>query len=281
MKRFVIALVALAFAAIPGVANAQTPGGQFLVRCNYSHSAQVDPIVSPGVFPSAHLHDFYGNTTTDQFSTLDSMLGQPTTCASPEDTAGYWIPQPMLDGVPFHALQSHSYYFQTPFLNQTITPFPPGMEMIAGNSHATSPSQLDPHILFSCGQNPPYLRSPEVNHPYDCTPYKGIRGEDGVVIVIKFPECWDGTGTAPTDMVYAVSSSCPAGFPVKMPDLQQRYHLGIYNPLYPDGSVALSFSSGPWYTIHADYFQTWNQAKLDQLVADCLSAGIHCGGIKT
>ena len=51
------------------------------------------------------------------------------------------------------------------------------------------------------------------------------------------------------------------------------------NPLNPDGSVALTLSSGPFYTLHADFWNTWQQERLDQLVEECLAAGVHCGSV--
>jgi hypothetical protein len=41
----------------------------FVVKCDFSHREQVDPIVDFGKATSFHMHDFYGNTTTDENST--------------------------------------------------------------------------------------------------------------------------------------------------------------------------------------------------------------------
>ena len=51
------------------------------------------------------------------------------------------------------------------------------------------------------------------------------------------------------------------------------------NPIGPDGTLAFELSSGPWYTLHADFWNTWQQERLDQLVADCLVAKAHCGSV--
>src|SRR5215216_5502680 len=61
--------------------------GVFSTLCRYSHSAPDDPIVHPGMPGMSHLHDFFGNVTTNADSTYDSLLGQETTCTRPEDTA--------------------------------------------------------------------------------------------------------------------------------------------------------------------------------------------------
>src|SRR5919107_6060821 len=68
------------------VASAQEEGPtgeSFVVNCGFSHEKQVDPIVDPGpsgtnpdgtpVTPSHHMHHFFGNTTTDSDSTLQSL----------------------------------------------------------------------------------------------------------------------------------------------------------------------------------------------------------------
>src|SRR5215211_4427392 len=89
------------------VASAQDEGGgtgaNFVVSCGFSHQKQVDPIVDFGKNPSFHMHDFFGNTTTNENSTLDTLraaASQPdngTTCEPKPgtelgDTAAYWIP---------------------------------------------------------------------------------------------------------------------------------------------------------------------------------------------
>ena len=50
-------------------------------------------------------------------------------------------------------------------------------------------------------------------------------------------------------------------------------------PCAPDSSgekVRLTLSSGPYYTLHADFWNTWIQAKLNQLVETCLNQHVRC-----
>ena len=64
------------------VASAQEEGGDptganFVVSCGFTGIEMrraVDPIVDPGNPNSFHLHDFYGNTTTNENSTYDTLL---------------------------------------------------------------------------------------------------------------------------------------------------------------------------------------------------------------
>src|SRR5439155_6676615 len=76
------------------------------------------------------------------------------------------------------------------------------------------------------------------------------------------------------------------GFGHLLPQVSERVHFGIMDPCGgakpcgPDDSdenVVLSFSSGPYYTFHADFWNTWNQGTLDTLMADCLNAHVGCG----
>src|SRR3712207_5525196 len=49
----------------------------FVVRCGFSHRAQVDPIVDfSGT--AHHMHDFFGNKTTSASSTLESLQAAAT-----------------------------------------------------------------------------------------------------------------------------------------------------------------------------------------------------------
>src|SRR5688500_13541062 len=98
------------------VASAQEEsptGANFVVSCGFSHEKQVDPIVDPGpsgtnpdgtpLTPAHHMHAFFGNTTTDSDSTLESLRAAAsptdpaTTCEQKPGqtyggTAAYWIP---------------------------------------------------------------------------------------------------------------------------------------------------------------------------------------------
>jgi hypothetical protein len=61
--------------AASGQEETSPTGTNFVVRCGWSHQKQVDPIVTPGPpgTPSFHMHDFYGNKTTDANSTLKTL----------------------------------------------------------------------------------------------------------------------------------------------------------------------------------------------------------------
>ena len=93
---------------------------------------------------------------------------------------------------------------------------------------------------------------------------------------IFFPDCWDGVNIDSSDhkshMAYSNAQGvCPLGYPKEVPLL----HLQLRYPL--TGQFAITLSSGTRWTQHADFFNAWDQTRLEQLVDDCLNAGVDCG----
>jgi hypothetical protein len=274
VKRLLTAIV-LILAVLPVPARAGSGPGQFVVRCPYSHTNMDDPIVFPGQTGASHMHDFFGNKTVDANSTMESMLAGETTCRAASDTAGYWTPTPFLDGRQLRPPVMRIYYLG----NGTpgVQTFPAGLQLIGGNKLAQSPEE-NPHVSWNCGQRKD-IKTPNMPAPYDCRQWRSYAFVDGVIASIDLPSCWDGAGLTPDHVAYRQGGDCPAGFPHVLPRLSERLHLGVMNPMAPDGSVALTLSSGPYWTMHADFWNTWQQERLDQLVDQCLAAVVHCGSI--
>ena len=95
MRRRLLALAAVGFSVLlialtvglsaPSAGGAApapstgTQGARFVTRCTYSHTLSDDPIVHPNQPGASHSHDFFGNKTTDAFSTLASLTKGGTT----------------------------------------------------------------------------------------------------------------------------------------------------------------------------------------------------------
>ena len=135
-----------------------------------------------------------------------------------------------------------------------------------------------------CGSN----SSPVASHPYDCRPYAGLRGVDGVVAKADFPSCWDGqTPPRPFNTAYPTGRGvCPEGFPHLIPAVSLRFHFGFMDPCAgatpctpadADANIKMTLSSGAYYSFHADLWNTWTQSRLDSLVDSCLNAHVKCG----
>ncbi len=150
-----------------------------------------------------------------------------------------------------------------------VTLFPDGLKMIIGNAHAKSPAenpQLGTDIIWKCG---PGSGTNLPQPPTQCS--SGI-----MVASLRFPNCWDGVRLDSPDhrshMSYPKSGKCPATHPVVLPRLESffRYNVGTG----PIGTVTLD--SGPWYTIHQDFFNAWDQQALGFLMDNCINAGKDC-----
>jgi uncharacterized protein DUF1996 len=232
-----------------------------------------DPIVFPGQPGAAHSHDFYGNTTTDAHSTSESLLGGGTSCRLAADTAAYWLPTLYYKGAPVLPLENEVdfYYRRRTYPNSAIRPFPPGLRIIAGDHHATGP-QSTQVLDWDCeGGNG---SDADQNYPVDC-------GTGWVSADIKFPDCWDGVNLDSPDhkshMAYAVDPdgddrfSCPSSHPVPVPRLKISIDWAVH-----DGTK-ITLSSGPYYTLHADFVNSWQPGVLEDLVARCMNMGVNCG----
>ena len=266
-----IMFIALIVAVLPLIANvpAADAGSNagWIVGCDFSHRSPDDPIVMPGMTGMSHSHDFFGNETTDANSTVSSLMGRSTTCSLGADTSAYWIPTLYQNGNPVQPLKAAIYY-RNQLTSGTVRPFPVGLELIAGDSHATGP-QSDDVAYYNCHDGPDTHHAPV---PYDC-------GTHQIDAHIVFPQCWDGVHLDSADhkshVVYATRShgtrSCPADHPVILPRLIIRISWPITN------GNAVQLASGPAYTLHADFFNAWNAAAQQNLVTTCINAGVDCG----
>jgi uncharacterized protein DUF1996 len=252
-----------------GPQDAGSSGGggvtTFRVLCDSSHAAPDDPIVFPGAPGRSHMHQFFGNRTTNAASTTASLLGQGTTCTNPADGSAYWVPMLYQNGVAIPALSSLIYYRGGSHRNPAgIQAFPSGLRIIAGSATATAPFPLDAVAWMCQGM------SNMTTTPPNC-------GSNTLVLQIRFPDCWDGRNLDSADhkshMAYTVGGFCPSNYPVQVPLLE-------YNVRYKtNGNAGITLASGSAYTYHADYFNAWNQTALTNLINLCLHSGKVCGTV--
>ena len=252
----------------PGPRAGQT--GQFTTPCRYTHRAPDDPIVYPNEPGRSHSHDFFGNTSTNAGSTLDTLAASSTACRRAADRSAYWVPTLFLDGQPVTARGATIYYRDAGKDPAAVVSFPSGLRVIAGDSKATGPQSLDV-VSWGCGsqsgierqQSPPLCSGPTLR------------------ATIRFPDCWNGRDLDAADhkshLAYALprrggGRACDPGHPIAVPKL-------TINITYPVlGGPGVTLASGPAYTEHADFFNAWDPPTLDQLVVRCLVADVRCEG---
>jgi hypothetical protein len=262
-------------------------GESFVVKCPFSHQKQVDPIVNPGEpgTPEAkafHMHDFFGNTTTDSNSTLDnstppwtSLRAGGTTCPTPEtlppgedaplgDTAAYWIPTVSWTDSsgttpPLQANQEFFYYkLGGKSRNIDVQPQPPGLKIVTVQGK---------NVEWRC-QNGNWSKTP----PKQCSNGK-------LVVRIKFPDCLAEDANGPlldsadhrSHMVDSVMQDngvkkCPSTHPIPVPMLQTNFQFPI-----PTTRGKPTLSSGEYSTMHVDFFNAWQEGALEDLVARCIN----------
>jgi len=275
MRRLPVLIVVLC-AVVAGVLVVTAPPsradeGTWVLQCSYTRSLADDPIVHPRMPGMAHLHDFFGNTSVDAFSTYRSMRAAATSCPQ-GDAAGYWLPAVYRNGAKVdpagRGIREQVYVSADNLAPGThIEPFPADLRMVSGNAHATTPSQnpdLGEEIYWGCSDN---SVGGKPTAPPTCA--------SGVVSLhVGFPNCWDGVLTHVDDTAHLrhpVGYRCPAGFSHALPRL-------ILRTEYPVGDGGrITLSSGPTFTAHGDFWNTWDQEKLAALVDRCLNAGRDCG----
>lgn len=292
-KRQAVALVALALTVevVAGVlfvgdviqaplAQAVTQP-QYIINCAYTGQTQaVDPIVSPGV-SSAHLHDFIGQPNITSTTAPADLLANrtATNCKNQNgftkpDGSAVWAPTLYNRGVVVHPTHVNIYYRCTPFCGQ-VAPLPASTGYVAGDSHAIG-DQLITHVKWDCGANNSGT-TPYTTYPPDCTQYMpGSGGLDGLTVVIMFPMCWSGSLPAGDDtaqFAYPSGSTCPLGFPTKVERPELHIHYGIWTLA---AKTDVTLSSGPYYTLHGDYLDAWDEVPHASIVKTCLNSGSTC-----
>lgn len=255
--RILFSALALVFMLAPA---AQASKGQFHVSCDFSHAAMDDPIVSPGEPGSSHVHNFFGNTSTDAFSTYASMRKSSTSCSFGADTSGYWAPALMDQSGNVVTPKGMTAYY---LARGKVTAPPKNLRMIAGGD--TSKLRISG---YACGEG-----NATSSVPNDC-------GSAWLKGVIVFPSCWDGKRLDSPNhrrhMAYPTGKGCPKGHPVQLPKIVFHITYGIHDgrgyALVSDEMMGMKHGM----SLHADLWNTWNQSVLEQQVSDCLNAGDSC-----
>jgi hypothetical protein len=294
------------------VSNNATVG--WLLVCAPSHTLPDDPIVHPGQPGMAHLHNFWGNASTNAYSTLASQenlantasattydgsgVQKGTSCSMSSlgggtsgDTGSYWAPVVYANGSPVTpTAKAELYYRAKPTFGTDFQPIPQDARLIVGSHYATSlatnPGISQGELYWECnGNSSTHYTTP----PTGCTSF---------LLNVVYPSCYSGgpmdhTGPLGTDnerFAYAVNGACPSAFPIKIPQLSEKFkytvpQTGMLIQLSADPSGSMMGMSGstmpmglmPTYTAHADFWNTWQPAAMRYLVTNCINAQISCG----
>jgi hypothetical protein len=246
-----------------GARAARRPA-RFITKCTFSHTLSDDPIVKPNLPGASHSHDFFGNTTTNAATTLTSLAAGGTTCINHNDLSGYWVPSLTVNGASVPPSFTNVYYQNAGKPFRTIKTIPRGLEVVAGDSSATTPQSLN-IVSWNCG----------ADENVDMSSNAPTCPRPTLTIHINFPDCWNGTTLDSADhkshlAYHNADGTCPAGFPVPIPRVRVNVH-------YPTtGGPGVALASGGQYSGHADFFNAWVPNELQRLVRTCINSGRIC-----
>jgi hypothetical protein len=284
LRAAAVATVLVALASLGGASAATGPklhGNNFFSNCRFSHFAPDDPIVHPGKPGLSHPHTFFGNTTTNAYSTLISLERGSTTCAIKADRAAYWVPSLFQNGKEIRPDKAQAYYVLRGY--GQMHPFPAGLKVVAGNAHAIGPQPLRV-TYWDCGASAVRTRISSTvprcgvfrarlkGFFQPCPSCKarplGVRTvKTFLELHVDFPDCWDGRRLDSPDhashMAYSRDYVCPASHPVKVPLIR----LNIRYPISDTTGVAVA--SGTEFSGHADFFNAWDERTLARIVDAC------------
>lgn len=265
---------------LPGAptASADSTAPLLEVQCAVSHTSHDDPIVHFGKQGAAHEHVFLGNTTTRFDSTDASLRAAPqpgTTCDNHADRAAYWFPMLYENGkklLPGNFGEDpktgkNPIYFNNGQIDRTkIKPIPAGLRMLVDIDDP--PAHLGQLNGWRCGDS-----KPTVNIP-NCTNIDA-NGRNRLEFRLAFPQCvkLDSSGKPVLDsadhrshVAYTTQSNvCPSTHPYPMPRIVQAFRFPS------NGGSDVTLSSGAASTLHADFFNTWDQTKQAELVNLCIN----------
>lgn len=252
-----------ALAGADGIFSAQFTG----------QSDYVDPIASPGVYPTEHRHMFACAVDVTPTSTSADLRAGGTSCVETGNHSGYWIIRPtqLVNGVPEYLPPATSknmlaYYDckHGASICSSIGWFPENFGEIAGNSHATSADD-----------------NPILNHP-DLSGYRcGTGGgqfsnappatcDTTLVMGVTYGNCLMADGS--TSMLVGNNCLSMGGTPII-----RRQQYWRFKPLHPNLSDLMLDGDHPTWQLHADILDGWkpetSQDFLDRFVHPQVDGG--------
>jgi uncharacterized protein DUF1996 len=208
--------------------------------CKIYDTNQVDPIAS-----ASHVHHHFGNTSTSNQSTRQSLSEHKKTSCSEDSswfTSAGWFPVERNEPVIRVGV-----YYRAPGDQTEVRRIPRGLELLGTQK------------MYNCNDGR-WQDSPV----YSC--------RDNWAVSVKFPDCWNEASKEETTMVYSRNGDCPRTHPYRIPHIS--YLIQHDNP---DNVVAnpLMVSAGvnewhPYSSMHADYLSANQPVFNRKLIGLCL-----------
>lgn len=295
MRRVLALLAAFALALVGAVLTASPATALAKIKCDVGtrngtdvavHVGNVDPIVNHNQPSSMHQHDFFGSKgwqgTKGNAATYADATASATTCRDQKDTASYWAPSLVYTsgakaGQRVPVLQFTAYYraFASQQFGQARA-FPADTRLVATDGLGYGLNG------WTCGQASRQAAAQGgVDFIPDCTGEDGSPGNT-LTAHVNFPSCWNGVlpkhsasdvGDTRDNAHYTYPTSkkaCPAAFPIEMVQLRETIQYA-YTGNGSDVALASDHGARNGSTFHVDFWNTWNQAGLEDMVSNCIT----------
>ncbi|WP_305783918.1 DUF1996 domain-containing protein [Symbioplanes lichenis] len=255
--------------AVPPDTNPPTTHHEFQMNCSVSRgNLPDDPIVFPGLPGASHSHTFMGNTTTNAGSTLTSLQAGATSCITPGDKTGYWMPTLLKGDTAIQPVGRQVIYYKSGVIDyRSVRPSPPGLRYLVGSPTATLDEfRNNPGAVegWECGDS-----TFNWDFPASCPAGTQLN------MRLQAPSCWDGRYLDSPDhrshMAYPVLGICPDSHPVAVPMIEFKMAWPV------SGNLAdVRLSSGRGYSFHYDFYNVWDAPTLAALTTHCINGGLQC-----
>lgn len=290
--------------------------GAFRFICRAGQVLRDDPIVMPGQPGKSHLHQFFGNTDANAFSTYSSLRQSGgSTCGDDQNghalnRSSYWMPA-MLDGVgnvvkpdyvsiyykrlPMSSILCHRTENPGVFTNGDCIPLPNGLRYVAGFDMVTNTPKTGA-AYFKCdgqtatGDHFESFAEAKANCPTAPWPYTGYDGKtymgyNHIGAIINMPGCWDGVNLdSPNHRSHMSYGTYEAGCPATHPKMIPGFSMGVW--------YTVDANLGTWHfssdemrpdlpagsTFHADWFGAWDNKIEAQWMDNCINKVLSCSG---
>ena len=265
-------------------------GGEFRIGCAYSHMSNDDPLVYPNQQGAAHHHTFFGNTSVNFKSDLNTfgVVGDSTCKGGTMNRSAYWVPS-MINtetNAPIVPNGNALIYYKSGVIDGTLIKAPPkGLRMIAGNAKATNNSVYN-NSGFTCH---PGANSTRTSWPRTMEIPSGSKCETGddLMFSVFFPQCWDGVNLDSPNhkdhMAYPSHRTnqlpnfyCPATHPIAIPHITVNVHYTVTSTdkldkwrLASDNYTFNGANAG--YSAHSDYVEGWDRTAMEGIIKNCIN----------
>lgn len=295
--------------AIP-ISAAPDNVGAFRFICGPGQVLADDPIMYPGQPGKSHLHQFYGATGANAYSTYASLRkdGSPSTCqvgaAHVLNRSAYWMPA-LLDGQGNVVRPDYVsiYYKRRPLRDPTCSdaknpkfmgycvPLPNGLKFIFGRDMTNLSARPTGNFHFLCQTRGGAV---VVNSTRDMNvALAGCPVGDQFAAIGDAPDCWDGKNLDSADhRSHVAYPSYKYGWdgalrcPRTHPYVIASFTIGARWTVQPgDDTSKWIFSSDlvmhqpRGTTFHADWFGAWDNKALAMWTRDgCVDNLLNCSG---